>query len=325
MSKIGENGDLEVGNTKPPPKSNRVNQSKYWCFTFNNFKESDRQDIINHFDKIGANYIIGIEKGELNNILHLQGYVEVKSKMRWSQFKLSNKIHWEPRKGSQEDNIKYCSKDKNFVIKGLKIKRPLDILLESQLYTWQSDIVEQVKQIADKRTINWIFDRKGNMGKTEFGKYLAVNHNAIPLEGKKNDILYCAAQFDADIYYWDLERSMEDYVSYASIEKIKGGIYMCAKYESQPIKRNCPHIYIFANFPPDMTKLSLDRWMIYNLKKWTSGATLASCCVFNGKEYKPEETEFDEDDALFEHYTKFKDKKKEIIKKDNKAMKLSFQ
>ena len=37
---------------------------------------------------------------------------------------------------------------------------------------------------------------------------------------------------------------------------------MCAKYESKPICRNSPHVIIFANFEPDLDKLSNDRWII---------------------------------------------------------------
>lgn len=293
MNKVGANGARQLGNTNPTAKSNRVSQSKYWCFTFNNFTESDRTDIINHFDKIGARYIIGIERGENNLVLHLQGYVEVDKKMRWSEFKLSNKIHWEPRKGSQEDNLKYCSKDGNFVIKGMKIKKPLKVLRDDQLYGWQKEIIEIVKQDPDDRIIYWIWDRKGLSGKTTFCKYLSIKYDAINLEGKKNDILYCAALFETDLYVWDLERSMEDYISYAALEKIKNGYFMCQKYESKPIHRNSPHIIVFANFAPEISKLSLDRWMIYNLDKWREGDKLANYCTFNGNDYKEAKLETD--------------------------------
>lgn len=117
----------------------------------------------------------------------------------------------------------------------------------------------------DDRTIHWIWESKGMTGKTTFCKFLSHYHGAIPLEGKKNDILYCAAEFESDLYVWDLERSMEDFVSYGALEKIKNGYYMCAKYESKPIIRPCPHILVFANFPPDEDKLSKDRWNIINL------------------------------------------------------------
>ena len=60
---------------------------------------------------------------------------------------------------------------------------------------------------------------------------------------------------------------MEDYVSYGSIEKIKNGYFMCSKYESKPIVRNSPHVFIFANFEPELDALSLDRWHIVNLDK----------------------------------------------------------
>ena len=104
------------------------------------------------------------------------------------------------------------------------------------------------------------------MGKTCFGKYLCANHGAIPIDGKKNDILYCCAEFESDIYIFDFERSREDFTPYGAMEKVKDGLYMCAKYESKPIIRNSPHMIVFANFEPDTEQLSLDRWVIKRIK-----------------------------------------------------------
>ena len=102
-------------------------------------------------------------------------------------------------------------------------------------------------------------------GKTTFCKYLCAKYNGIVIEGKKNDILYVAAEYESDLYIMDIERTAEDYVSYASIEKIKNGLYMSGKFEGRMIIRNCPHVIIFANFEPDIEALSKDRWHIVNL------------------------------------------------------------
>lgn len=98
-------------------------------------------------------------------------------------------------------------------------------------------------------------------------RYLIRNHGAVPLEGKKDSILYCAAEFESEIYVYDIERSLETYVSYGAIEKIKNGCYMVAKYESKPIDRNPPHVLIFANFAPNEKMLSADRWHIVHIDK----------------------------------------------------------
>ena len=47
------------------------------------------------------------------------------------------------------------------------------------------------------------------------------------------------------------------------IEDLKNGRYASTKYDCEVVIGNSPHIICFANFlPPDLTKLSLDRWLI---------------------------------------------------------------
>lgn len=264
MTEDGSNGAADSGNTK------RVSPSKRWVFTFNNYSNKEFE-AIRQLLKNGSNYIIGKEVGA-SGTSHLQGYVEFHKKVRpISLFKdLSNKIHWEKARGSQKDNILYCSKDNNFVLEGLKVPRPLKLI--NDLFPWQEKCEAMLSLEPDERIIYWIYDEAGNCGKSAFAKRLCATKGAVVVEGKNKDILYCAAEFESDIYLFDFPRSMEGNVNYGAIEKIKNGLYMSSKYESKPIIRNSPHIVIFSNFLPDVDKLSKDRWRIYHInpidKNW---------------------------------------------------------
>lgn len=258
-----ETTETAKGNTK----TFACHQNKRWCFTFHDYTEDDIETLSQCFKSFKIKYIIGREICPTSKRIHLQGYIECPKKMRWTEFKLNKKIHWEKCKGNQEQNIKYCSKENNYIVDGFDIEEPLDLITDNMLFDWQKEIIDIIKKKADKRTIHWYWEKKGGIGKTSFSKYLSHHYGAIPLEGKKNDILFCAAEFKSNIYIYDLERSMEDYVSYGSIEKIKNGYFMCSKYESKPIVRNSPHVFIFANFEPELDALSLDRWHIVNLDK----------------------------------------------------------
>jgi len=141
------------------------------------------------------------------------------------------------------------------------------VLKEEDFFWWEKEIIDIISRKPDKRTIHWYYDKKGNGGKTTFSKYLSHEYEAIPIGGKKNDMLYMCAEFPSMIYIMDIERSMEDYVSYGGIEKIKDGYYMCSKYESKPIIRPNPHIICFANFKPNKDELSEDRWHIVDINK----------------------------------------------------------
>lgn len=246
------------GNTK------RISASKRWCFTLNNYTEEELAQLT-LLGMAPNKYIIGREVGE-SGTPHLQGYFHFKKKVRPLEIKnISKKIHWEKCKGSEEDNFHYCSKGNDYFT-NINCERELDILRPEQLYKWQKEIVDIVKKIPDKRTIHWYWEPNGKCGKSEFAKFLGYYYDAVLVEGKKNDILYNAANHNSNIYLFDFERSMEEYISYGAMEKIKNGFYMSGKYESVSIIRNSPHIIVFANFEPDKSKLSQDRWHIVEIK-----------------------------------------------------------
>lgn len=250
------------GNTKTSPL--RMSASKRWCFTAYN------TNVKKMIEMIGSDgfYVFGEEICPTTGKQHLQGYIEFNEKKRPLECIKSKDIHWEKSKGTPKDNIKYCTKDGKYHTNDKKrVPKPLRILDEKQLYDWQKDIVEIIKEEPDDRTIHWYWESKGCAGKTSFCKYLSAKYEAIPLEGKKNDILYCAAMFESEVYIWDMERAMEEYVSYGAIEKIKNGYFMCSKYESKPVIRNNPHVFIFANFAPDIKALSIDRWKIIKINQ----------------------------------------------------------
>jgi len=148
----------------------------------------------------------------------------------------------------------------------MKIKKPIKTIQTAQFCNWENDIVKIIQSHPDDRKIYWYVDKAGGAGKTSFSKYLVLNHNAgYVSSGKPNDIKFYCAGDDAEIYVFDYPRSIEGSVSYQAIEEIKNGIYFVGKYESQKICRNPPHVFVFANFYPDLEKLSVDRWVIVDI------------------------------------------------------------
>lgn len=83
-----------------------------WCFTLNNWTESEYNEIVNYKYKY---LIIGKEVGQ-QGTPHLQGYIEFNSGKQLKVLKkhLCERIHWEPRKGTKVQALEYCKKDKNF-------------------------------------------------------------------------------------------------------------------------------------------------------------------------------------------------------------------
>jgi len=135
---------------------------------------------------------------------------------------------------------------------------------EAVLRDWQKILWEKLQEEPDDRHILWYTDETGNQGKTWFSKYLvAVSGAAYYTNGKSGDIKFSYKGERTVIF--DLCRSTEERVNYEILETIKNGILFNTKYQSATRIFKIPHVVVFANFAPDRTKLSEDRWKITNL------------------------------------------------------------
>lgn len=91
--------------------------SRAWCGTLNNYTEAE---LLALKYAICRYAIIGKEKGA-NGTPHLQMYFYFKEKKSLRQMKdLSERAHWEQAKGTPEQNVEYCSKEKDFWETGAK-------------------------------------------------------------------------------------------------------------------------------------------------------------------------------------------------------------
>lgn len=255
----------EGGNTKTP-SSKQISPSIHWCFTLNNWTNEDLQAISSIVPEKCKTCLIGSEIGE-SGTPHLQGYIELKVKARPKSIFSNEKIHWEKCKGSKEQNIAYCSKDNNIVF-SYGMKKPIKII--TKLYEWQQNIVDIMLTEPDDRKVYWFWDEIGNIGKTQFIKYCVVKHKILFCNGgKMSDIMNLVFNQDMDettCVMFNIPRANEGCVSYAALESIKDGMVCNTKYETGVKVFNCPHLFVFANFPPNSPeKLSADRWIITNL------------------------------------------------------------
>lgn len=147
------------------------------------------------------------------------------------------------------------------------IKDPLE---GKTLYPWQSRVLSMIEQEPNDRSILWLWEPDGNVGKTTIAKHLCIKYpnKVLYMGGKAADVKYGIKSFldneenDLLIVIFDYVRSNEDYISYEAIESIKNGIFYNSKYESEMVVFNSPHVICFANFAPETYKLSKDRWIV---------------------------------------------------------------
>lgn len=249
---------------KPPPS--RCNAAKRWAFTAYQLTAPELKSLIED----EGEYIFGEEICPKTERFHLQGYIEFHTKCRPLEKIKIGSIHWEKAKGDKKSNIKYCSKSGNYHT-NMKIPKPIKDPLEGlELYKWQKDIIEIVKGEPDDRKIYWCWEKEGCKGKTSLAKHLCLKYNALYVAGNNADMKFAISaclelEKEIDIVILDIPRTKEGFVSYTGMEEIKNGIFFSSKYESGMKIFNIPHFICLANFEPDITKLSKDRWHIINI------------------------------------------------------------
>lgn len=272
MAISAETADCILGNTKPkcPTKSKEV---KRWCFTLNNWNDTELNKIINSAVKHSFSYIIGKEVGE-QGTPHLQGYINFPKKHSLSAVKKlieCDRVHLEACKGSEKQNADYCMKDGNYItnIKEYQPKKPLKVI--SELSPWQKEIEQLFFTEPDGRTVHWYWESVGKVGKSQFCRYMYIKHKALVIQGGKlSDIMNIIYNCDIDnlqMILIDIPRKNGNKISYSAVECILNGMITNTKFETGTLVFNPPHVVVLCNYPPDEAELSSDRWNIKEIGK----------------------------------------------------------
>lgn len=261
------------GNTKNPVANDpnkRVrnsNQLYRWCFTLKaeSATVSQMSQLLQEFAK---EFYFQQEKSE-SGYDHWQGCLSLKQKQRFSTVKnlFPNDIHLEACKNWWK-SIKYCQKEETRILGPFSHKTPIvtDMdITKDNMYPWQKEIFNICKQKPDKRKIYWYWEPVGNVGKSEFCKYMYLNEDvAFFTNAKTADIAY--SYNGEKVCMFDLPRTTEDRFNFNALEQLKNGMLFSSKYESGAKVFNRPHIIIFANWkPPTQPYLSKDRLIVKRL------------------------------------------------------------
>lgn len=267
--------EVPGGVTISPPQdptqksAKRPNAAKRWCFTWFNYPENWKDLLAPGIQ--GSKWTAGYEICPETGTPHLQGFVEFPVKVRPIGYKgIPKCINWIKCRGTLADNVKYCSKDGKMA--GGNLPWPEE-LPEIELYGWQLDVEEKVTLPRHNRQIFWYWSREGNRGKSAAVRWLCTKHNALICAGKASDMKYLIVKYVEKHGTWpktvvfDVPRTMETYLSYSGMEEIKNGVFASTKYECDTVVMPYPHMFVFANFPPDMNNrdMSRDRFVTMNV------------------------------------------------------------
>lgn len=258
--------------------------SRAWSFTLNNPDSDSLTHLTQSFDVLNGKYVIGNEIGA-SGTPHYQGYVLFKNQIRIATLKnINNKIHWEESKADTAKNWIYCTKDGDILVDTITKQKStfaqqlkMQIKSEYEIITWKPwqklilDILTATK--PDPRTIHWFWEPTGNVGKSFLMKYLCCEKGTIMCDGKKDNIFNQVFQMiykeetEPKLVILDIPRVNEDYINYGVIEQLKNGCIYSGKFEGGLCVFHNPHIVIFANFYPDTSLMSKDRWIITEISE----------------------------------------------------------
>lgn len=131
------------------------------------------------------------------------------------------------------------------------------------LRTWQKNVWRALEE-QSKRKVLWCWENKGGVGKSMLADWIRSMHGAfISVGGKYADI---ALSYNCEEYVvFDLSREQHERVPYGLLEGFKNGRVFSGKYASKLKEFKPAKVIVFANFMPELEKMSADRWDIHHV------------------------------------------------------------
>lgn len=243
------------------------------------------QQLAHHaMQSLGKKYCYQWEKGTATEREHLQGYISLKERSWHTGNPLGAAFSALGLKGCECSGASNegTAALKDYVTKAeTRIAGPWadcpiylgrDIACMHKPRPWQKDLMAILSKQPNSRTIIWINDGQGNVGKSVLIKHLCFNNLAkkVPMGNATQLKTNVITQGPSRIYVGDLPRTlgttekMTDLIS--ACEEIKNGYVASAMYgKHQELFMEPPHLVLFANTAPPREMMSQDRWRVYTI------------------------------------------------------------
>lgn len=231
------------------------------------------------------------EKGE-SGYIHYQGRISLKTKVRLTNLKSKciQGMHVSITSDENKDNNFYVSKDDTRIEGPWSDKEDVVVYIPRQIREiekwrpWQLELFKYIG-VWDTRSIHVIIDEHGNKGKSIFCTAIGSMQKGcqIPYCNDFKDIMRMVMDMPKlGCYCIDLPRAINKeklFQMYSGIEIIKSGYAYDDRYKFECSYFDCPTIFVFTNKVPDLTLLSRDRWILWEINaafelKRFSGAAL---------------------------------------------------
>lgn len=139
---------------------------------------------------------------------------------------------------------------------------------------WQEELTTILSKKCDRncRKIVWLYDDIGNNGKSFLCQYLRDKVDGVMVincAGKSANLYNVVTEELESVQkspvsiLFDFPRALKNNKDiYEALECFKEGSYTSTKYKGGFVKFDKPHVFVFANFLPQISKLSKDRFDI---------------------------------------------------------------
>jgi len=152
------------------------------------------------------------------------------------------------------------------IMRVARLRAPPPKLREGELREWQQFLETELENEADDRSVSFFVDPTGGKGKTWFQQFLLTKRPddvQVLGVGKRDDMCY-AIDASKSVFLINVPRGGMEFLQYTVLEQLKDRMVFSTKYQSVlKTLSKAPHVVVFCNEDPDMTKMSADRYVIH--------------------------------------------------------------
>jgi len=146
-----------------------------------------------------------------------------------------------------------------------RLRAPSPVLRDGDLLDWQESLRLELEEEANDREIMFYVDEDGGKGKTYFQQWMVSKYpdrvQCLGV-GKRDDMTF-AVDSDKTVFFVNVPRGAMEFLQFTVLEQLKDRMVFSTKYQSvMKVLPKVPHVVVFTNEMPDMSKMSQDRYVI---------------------------------------------------------------
>lgn len=281
----------QTGNNQPSDKKGkRAFYSSDCFFTINNPLPTTYVKLDHMMDRKTIVWMAVQEEKGKEGTLHLQGAVKFDKSRNINEWGDKLQPGWYKPMRDSDGAAAYCTKVLSKVIDGKRwiknvedgvVITPMERhklrmdLQMSETYRdvkwkdWQQEVLDILTTKPNGRDIHWFWEPTGNVGKSFLARYLVWKHRACYVKGSTKDAIFALKSWMENVpdeFPIVLDLPRDSVVNYNLLEEMGTNYIFCSKYESTVIEKEMSHVIVFANYEPEVGRLSMDRWKIRKIE-----------------------------------------------------------